>query len=116
MLKFTYSGTPKPQSRVRFANGRAYEKSDIKEYKWQIAHAAKLAMNGESSWQTAVSVDIDIRRKFPTCSRRFGDIDNHIKAILDALNGVVWLDDSLITSVTARKVQSADEGITVEVF
>ena len=115
MLKIEYKGEPKPQSRVRFANGVAYEKSAMKEYKLQIARAAKIAMRGVSSWQEPVDVKIIIRRKFPICSRRFGDIDNHVKAILDALNGVVWLDDSLVTSITAIKVQSADEGVTVEI-
>ena len=32
------------------------------------------------------------------------DLDNLIKAVLDAMNGVVWEDDSSIVEVTARKV------------
>ena len=115
MLRIDFTGEPLPQSRVRFANGHAYEKPAIKAYKDQLAHLAKIALNGSSSWQVAVSVNIIVRRKFPICSRRFGDIDNHVKAILDALNGIIWLDDSLVTSISARKVQSADEGVTIVV-
>ena len=33
-----------------------------------------------------------------------GDLDNYIKAILDALNGAAWVDDRQIVALTARKV------------
>ena len=37
------------------------------------------------------------------------DVDNIIKPILDALNGVVYPDDVLITDVAAHRRQFADE-------
>lgn len=33
-----------------------------------------------------------------------GDIDNYVKSILDALNGVAWADDKQITEITVRKL------------
>ena len=32
-----------------------------------------------------------------------GDIDNYVKSILDALNGVAWEDDKQIIELTVRK-------------
>lgn len=32
------------------------------------------------------------------------DIDNYMKAIFDACNGIVWQDDSLVVKVTASKM------------
>jgi len=33
-----------------------------------------------------------------------GDVDNYVKSLLDALNGVAWEDDKQIIEVTARKL------------
>ena len=35
---------------------------------------------------------------------RRGDIDNYVKLICDALNGVAWKDDRQIVTLTARKL------------
>ena len=43
------------------------------------------------------------------------DMDNIVKVIADALNGVAYLDDSQIVLVKAKKVYSAVEGIDVVV-
>ena len=39
---------------------------------------------------------------------RNGDIDNMVKAILDANNGLLWVDDCIITDLSARKRYTAD--------
>jgi crossover junction endodeoxyribonuclease RusA len=33
-----------------------------------------------------------------------GDIDNYVKSILDALNGVAWEDDKQIIELTVKKL------------
>ncbi len=49
---------------------------------------------------TAVIVErVDLETK----SKLRGDIDNYIKTILDALNGVAWRDDSQVVKVTGIK-------------
>jgi Holliday junction resolvase RusA-like endonuclease len=32
-----------------------------------------------------------------------GDVDNYVKSVLDALNGVAWEDDKQIISLTVEK-------------
>ena len=44
------------------------------------------------------------------------DIDNYTKAFLDALNGVVWRDDSQITDKMTRKRYSNNPHIELEVL
>ena len=43
------------------------------------------------------------------------DMDNIIKVVADALNGVAYHDDTQIVSVIAKKVYSAVEGLDVTV-
>lgn len=41
------------------------------------------------------------------------DTDNIIKAVLDALNGLAYEDDSEVVSVTAKKYYSAEPRVEV---
>lgn len=43
------------------------------------------------------------------------DMDNIIKVVADALNGVAYLDDTQIMMVNAKKVYSAIEGLDITV-
>jgi len=42
--------------------------------------------------------------QLPESRKLKGDIDNYLKLIMDALNGVAWADDRQIVSVSARKM------------
>jgi len=44
------------------------------------------------------------------------DIDNLTKAILDALNGIVWKDDAQVTQINIQKVWSAKDQIEIEIW
>ena len=50
-------------------------------------------------------VGVNIVPAPPPLSRRLrGDTDNYAKLVMDALNGLAWLDDSQIVSLTVKKV------------
>lgn len=50
--------------------------------------------------------------KFPL---RKPDVDNIIKAVADALNGIAYHDDSQVVEVTANKVFADEEGLQISV-
>ena len=50
--------------------------------------------------------------RFPT---RKPDLDNVLKAVADALNGVAYHDDSQVVEIAARKSFSMEEGVHVTV-
>lgn len=43
------------------------------------------------------------------------DLSNLIKSLEDALNGVLWVDDSQIVTFTAQKVWGPEDGVSLEV-
>lgn len=56
-----------------------------------------------------------VKDKYPT-SQRSGDVDNHAKAVLDALNGMAFTDDSQIISLTASKYYRDVSGIELRLY
>lgn len=52
-------------------------------------------------------------KKAPPFPIRRPDIDNYQKAVFDALNGVLWKDDSLICHAVSKKVYGDTPGIVV---
>jgi Holliday junction resolvase RusA-like endonuclease len=44
------------------------------------------------------------------------DIDNIVKAILDGMNGIVYVDDKQVVDLNLTKVYSATEGIDIMVM
>lgn len=98
-MKITIQIDAIPQGRPRFYKGVAVDPPKCKKFKQDFAllinsqyHDAPLSGN--------VLVTIRIYRNFnkPT-NKRYGDIDNLAKGILDACNGILWLDDAQIVDL-----------------
>jgi Holliday junction resolvase RusA-like endonuclease len=49
-------------------------------------------------------------------ARRTGDVDSRIKATLDLLNGVAWLDDAQVADLQVLRVDDDTQPARVEVF
>jgi Holliday junction resolvase RusA-like endonuclease len=47
--------------------------------------------------------------------RATSDLDNAVKAIADALNGIVWADDRQVHELVARRVDDGQLGVLVRV-
>lgn len=62
-----------------------------------------------------VAVKIIVSRNFNVASTKFGDIDNHVKNILDALTGIVWNDDSQVTILIAWKLKNSVPSIELSI-
>ena len=113
IVQFSVTCTPRPQTRPRLSHRHAFEPSFITEYKRLIRALGHNAMHGTAPLNGSLSIELNIRRNKKIDSRAFGDIDNHIKSVLDALNGVCYVDDSQIAVVHVRKFQSKNEGIDI---
>ena len=114
-ITFTVPGVPVPQPRPRFAKrgkfAKAYTPSThpVNAFRQAVALAAKAA--GAQVHDRPVHVVIDAvfarpashaRMKSPPALPR-ADVDNVAKGILDALNGVAWVDDKQVGRLVVEK-------------
>lgn len=97
-----------PQGRPRFYNGVAIDPSKSRQFKKDFAQLVKLLRPNAALYTGELKVELHIYRqaskfKKGVTSKRYGDIDNLVKGIFDALTGVLWQDDKQISSLLVTK-------------
>lgn len=119
MIFLTVKGDPIPQARPRLLkNGRVYnaQHKELAETKRNIIDQLSYIQDFETA-QQAVSVAMIFYTEITDKSKdqiegnydtRRGDIDNFAKFYLDAMNGTVYRDDSLVCKLLCAKVFSKD--------
>lgn len=121
LCEFAVDGDVRGKGRPRFSlrSGRAYTDQRTLAYEHAIMTAARLAMGCSQpavgpvrvlatvyvavpkSYSRAKRVECMNAENYPTGRP---DIDNTIKILMDACNGIVWVDDSQVVEVAAGKV------------
>lgn len=90
---------PYPPSANRIwqnAHGHMIKSAEAKVYGYLVSAAVQAA--GIEPLRCPVSVSVDVYRP-----RKSGDLDNRLKAALDSLNGLAWIDDAQIVEIHARR-------------
>ena len=59
-------------------------------------------MRGQAPLTGAIKIQVDVYRNLKPESLKFGDADNHLKAIMDALSKIVYQDDRQVVDATVR--------------
>ena len=109
---------PKPKQRPRFA-GHAYTPAETQKYEERIAY--EVYRQGATKMQGPIFISIGFfykrpkRMKNPERHTKRPDLDNLIKGVLDALNGVLWDDDAQIASLDADKWYAEEDAILISV-
>lgn len=114
-VSFTVDITPLPQPRPRVVRNHAFEPKRITDYKNAIATVAKIHMQGKPPMSGLVQVSMAFRKNRRLGSRLYGDIDNLVKAVLDALNGICFSDDALVVRLFTEKDDDTNEGVDIVV-
>jgi Holliday junction resolvase RusA-like endonuclease len=129
-LVFFVPGITVAKGRPRFvrATGRTYTPAKTVTAERGIAQFAAEAMRGRELFSTPVELDIIAAYSPPKTRTRAArslpwarfrgsrpDIDNIIKGCLDALNGVVWVDDALVASARVTKIYDPHPGLCISV-
>jgi len=134
-IHFQVEGDPRGKGRPRFGRfgkfTRVYTDKQTQDYENLIKFFATEAMGSTDPLETPVSVYLYIRHGVPQsyskkrteaclsglekpCKKP--DIDNIAKTYLDAMNGVIFKDDTQVIDLHVKKVYSAAPGVDVMVM
>ena len=122
-IMFTVYGTPTPKGRPRFSTrGKfpvAFTPEKTKTYETEVGMMAKAAMGASEPLEGALEAFIYVtfpvpasysKKRTEAClsdvekHTKKPDLDNVVKICLDGMNGIVYRDDSQITSLHSTKV------------
>ena len=107
-LDLIIPGPPVPKARARVTRRGTYTPARVRQYEQGVALIAQAACSRHAcQWPTSEPVQVTVRAFLPDARRR--DLDNVVKAITDALNGVAYVDDAQIVAVIASKGIDRDE-------
>lgn len=134
-IHFQVKGDPKGKGRPRFSRvgsfTKVYSDKQTLTYEAMIATFAKQAMGGTEPLKTPVSVFLYVRLPIPQSypkKRREAclsgaekpckkpDIDNIAKTYLDAMNGVIFVDDTQVIDLHVKKLYAEKAGVDVMVM
>lgn len=105
MIRFTVPGDPVPKARARVVQGddgrfRGVTPARTRAYEESVGWALREAYAGNPlSGPLRVTVAVFERKRAP---QHHGDLDNYLKAVLDALNGIAWDDDRQIVRLVGE--------------
>ena len=122
-IMFTIYGHPVPKGRPRFSTrGKfpvAFTPEKTKTYETEVGMMAKAAMGASEPLEGALEAFIYVtfpvpasysKKRTEAClsdtekHTKKPDLDNVVKICLDGMNGIVFKDDSQITSIHSTKV------------
>ena len=137
-----YVGKVQPQQRPRHRvvtakNGRVftqtYEAKDSRDFKASLHLLAQseLENSGQFMIEKACVISVTFRTAIPQSfskkkaeqalagdikPEKKPDVDNILKAVMDALNGVLYADDKLIVNASVMKRYARHEGLSIYVY
>lgn len=111
VLSFVVNGPPVPKARARVVNGHAYTPPKTRAYERLVATVASLHVR--AGWRRDAKYALFVQAFF--ADRRRADLDNVVKAIADACNGIVWHDDSQVYELHAYRYHDAHPKVQVTV-
>ena len=88
---------PLPKQSFRYSKGGGYTDPKIKAWQEHVAWKTKMLCNEPSRECFEVAL------VFYRYQKHRVDLDNLSKAVLDGMNGVVWVDDTQVHKLTLEK-------------
>jgi Holliday junction resolvase RusA-like endonuclease len=106
-IRLSIDGPPRAKGRPRFnPRGRAWTPRATRLAENTLAWEARKQMLDQHT--RALVGPVEVRVVFHLATARRVDVDNLVKLVLDALNGIAWADDSQVVHITALKTIDRD--------
>ena len=104
MIKIVAPLDSVPFKRVA-GNYHKYNDPRYRAFKDALGYYALQTMQGRNPFSGAVKLSVDFYKPKPKdiTSRIWGDLDNHVKSVMDALTGICYDDDRQVCEIHARK-------------
>ncbi len=118
ILYLIIGAEPVPKGRPRFLpNGIPYTPKKTRDAEKDLRWAARVRMNRLGNVDLPKEPTYKVRLQFFCSDRRRRDIDNLEKLVLDALEGVVWANDSQIEDLHSTVTRASPLPFTrIEVY
>lgn len=107
-----------PFSRPRFGrNKQVFDSPRYSAFKTSLRFAALKEIGGKQNIYTgAIKIAVTIyKTSDKITSRNWGDADNHLKAVLDSLQGIAFIDDAQIVDAEVHKRVDTKNHISIEI-
>ncbi len=125
MIRIEIPGQPVAKGRPRVAviagRAHAYTPAKTVNYEAAVAFAGKDAMVGKKPFEGPIAITVFAHFMTPKRGKKDGDYhtarpdaDNVLKMI-DGLNGIVWKDDSQVSSAQIVKTYANSPRLVIEV-
>jgi crossover junction endodeoxyribonuclease RusA len=102
-LSFTIPGAPHGKERPRLGkDGHVYTPKTTRTYEHAVKMHALVATH-RARWRPTPEAKFAVTMRVYFATERRADVDNVMKAVSDAMNGVVYPDDSLIAEMHMYK-------------
>lgn len=121
VISFRVDGIPVPQGSMRVFNGNVVHNKGAELAVWRSAIAIEAKRAGLTPEPGAVRLDLlfvmpkpkTVKRDYPTVPP---DLDKLIRAALDAMTAVAYIDDGQVTDISATKVYGSSPFLEVSLW
>ncbi len=100
-----------PRPRFDSRSKQTFNPARYEQYKDALGYYARLAMKGHEPFTGEIKLHADFYRPKPKPRKGkpeqvsfVGDVDNYLKAVMDALSKIVYLDDRQVVQISGAKI------------
>lgn len=120
MIEFSVYGNPVPQGSMRVINGHIIHNKGSELAAWRSAIALSAKKAGAKPERNPVAINLVFVQLRPKTVKRAEpsvapDLDKLIRAVLDALTAIAYVDDGQVTEIYARKIYGDTNGLKAQI-
>lgn len=117
-IKFTLPIDCRPAPRPRITRKASFYPEWYTNLRSTISKRAETEMKraGYLPVRCPVKLEVQVERTYDIGNIKYGDVDNLLKTVMDALTEICYDDDRFIQSVTIKKLTAQTPKLTVRLY